>query len=729
MKRHKKILSAALVVTLFWLQAATPIGAQQIEDSGPNEEPVPQAADTQAAAADFQAADGTGITLEGQGYGHGRGMSQYGALGYAVNGSSYSQILAQYYQGTNKSTRPNSQILVSLSALSGSVTMLYSEQQYSVAGVAIAGGKTAKVQALTSSTFRISTSTGVCGGTFSTLADVTGTEDVRPRYKNTATDRFYVEAHLATDPGDDYTKMLQTCKDGNRYRAYRGSLWALAVTSPGGSSTPYTLNALPLESYVQGVVPRESPASWGAVASGRGLQALKAQSVAARSYALSLAQSRIASNTDWTTDTCDTTACQVYMGAGSWSISEGHWQPMDSVGVGVHKQPFNAYSRQAVAETAGEVREWPGGEIALTEFASSHGGYSAPKSEGHVFGANKDLGDSVIFPAAQRWTKTISYASLEAAYPKIGTFKSFAITKRNGYGEWGGRTREIVITGTQGTEVIKIANWAGDTFRRKFGLRSDWYRVKGKQTSGFWLVRPDGEVRGYGGAVHYGDMSERPLNLPIVGMGSSASGAGYWLVATDGGIFSFGDAAFYGSTGDIKLNKPIVAMAAQPNGGGYWFVASDGGVFSFGTAKFYGSMGGTRLVSPVVGMAATPSGKGYWLVAADGGVFAFGDASFFGSIGGTKLTNPVQGMASHPDGKGYWFVGTDGTVYSFGSAKLIGAQVAVPAGESPVVGIAVRPEGDGYWIVRSNGLSYARSATDYPTSEMGPTVVGIARPG
>ncbi|MFV1989210.1 MAG: SpoIID/LytB domain-containing protein, partial [Acidimicrobiales bacterium] len=617
MKTPTRFLILTLVVALFGLQAAVPAGAQEVEDSGPNEPAVPQAAD-EADDGEFYASDvATGLKLEGRGYGHGRGLSQYGALAYAVQGSSYSQILAKYYAGTNKSSRSDTQMLVTLSAHSGSVTMVYSEQQYSVAGFAIAAGLTAKVEAISSSRFRVSTSPSICGGTFTSVTEVNGTEDVRARYKKTGADgydRYYVEIHLASNPVDDYSKMLQTCKDGNRFRAYRGSMWALAVTNPGGSTTPYTLNSVPLENYVRGVVPRESPASWGAAGSGRGLQALKAQAVAARSYALRLAETRIASNTDWTSDTCDTTACQVYMGAGSWQISDAHWLPMDSVGNGAHTQPFNAYSVQAVTETAGEVREWPGGQVALTEFASSHGGYWTPKSEGHVFGASADLDDRYLFDADerwiidnQRWTRTIPYADIEAAYPNIGKFKSFAVTERNGLGAWGGRTRKIVITGTAGSKVIKIDNWAGDSFRKQFGLRSDWYREVGSQTSGFWLVRPDGEVRGYGGAVHLGDMKDRSLNRPIVGIGSSDTGDGYWLVATDGGIFSFGDAEFYGSTGNIRLNQPIVGMAAQPDGGGYWFVASDGGVFSFGTAEFYGTMGGTKLVRPVVGMAATTS--------------------------------------------------------------------------------------------------------------------------
>ncbi|HEX4482929.1 MAG TPA: SpoIID/LytB domain-containing protein [Solirubrobacteraceae bacterium] len=46
------------------------------------------------------------LVIEGGGYGHGVGMSQEGALGYAEHGFSYQQILAHYYTGTALGTAP-----------------------------------------------------------------------------------------------------------------------------------------------------------------------------------------------------------------------------------------------------------------------------------------------------------------------------------------------------------------------------------------------------------------------------------------------------------------------------------------------------------------------------------------------------------------------------------------------------------------------------------------------
>jgi stage II sporulation protein D len=63
-----------------------------------------------ACAAAAPAAD---LVIAGGGYGHGVGMSQEGALGYAEHGFTYQQILAHYYTGTALGTAPaNTQVRV-----------------------------------------------------------------------------------------------------------------------------------------------------------------------------------------------------------------------------------------------------------------------------------------------------------------------------------------------------------------------------------------------------------------------------------------------------------------------------------------------------------------------------------------------------------------------------------------------------------------------------------------
>src|SRR5207245_11048064 len=53
-----------------------------------------------AALAGASAAHASDLVIAGEGWGHGVGMSQDGALGYAQHGWSYRAILAHYYPGT-----------------------------------------------------------------------------------------------------------------------------------------------------------------------------------------------------------------------------------------------------------------------------------------------------------------------------------------------------------------------------------------------------------------------------------------------------------------------------------------------------------------------------------------------------------------------------------------------------------------------------------------------------
>src|SRR2546423_5211405 len=57
---------------------------------------------------------GTTWIVRGAGFGHGIGMSQYGALGLAQHGWNYRQILARYYTGIGLGIAPKSTVRVLL---------------------------------------------------------------------------------------------------------------------------------------------------------------------------------------------------------------------------------------------------------------------------------------------------------------------------------------------------------------------------------------------------------------------------------------------------------------------------------------------------------------------------------------------------------------------------------------------------------------------------------------
>ncbi|NLE23632.1 MAG: SpoIID/LytB domain-containing protein [Actinobacteria bacterium] len=186
------------------------------------------------------------FTITGHGWGHGVGMSQWGAYGYAKHGWDYKDILKHYYTGISLSTVENSVIRVNLRS-GQSAIKLSCPNAYTVQGSGatwtIPGGTTATTTH-TSSGYRV-----VAGSLRRTFT-------AAPHFKPT---KGALRLITKTDLGDD--------------GAYRGTI---KVVYKGGLMM---INHVPLESYLRGVVPHEVSPSWPR-------EAVKAQACAARAFAL-----------------------------------------------------------------------------------------------------------------------------------------------------------------------------------------------------------------------------------------------------------------------------------------------------------------------------------------------------------------------------------------------------------------------------------------------------------
>ncbi|MGE5407632.1 MAG: SpoIID/LytB domain-containing protein [Syntrophothermus sp.] len=195
------------------------------------------AAMTMALAAAQAASASVSWIVHGRGFGHGVGMSAYGAYGYALHGKGYRFILAHYYRGTTLGTLTGPRIVRVL----------------------------------------LTTADGDVGFSGATSACRTTLDPARSYQAH----RVGGTVVLRSSGG----KRLARC--GRRLRAagrgtisiaglgtYRGAL----ETVPEGSGLN-VVNALTVEQYVKGVIPNESPPSWP-------LAELKAQAVASRSFAL-----------------------------------------------------------------------------------------------------------------------------------------------------------------------------------------------------------------------------------------------------------------------------------------------------------------------------------------------------------------------------------------------------------------------------------------------------------
>jgi stage II sporulation protein D len=333
--------------------------------------------------------------ISGFGYGHGVGMSQCGAYGFAKHGKGYRQILAHYYRGTEIGTAGSAHIRVLLATGRGSVE-IGSDSPFSVSD---AGGS----HALPAGRYRL-------GAGFRLQLDG---EDVQ------------LEGPVRFTPGKSPLELE---------RPYRGAI----VVSAVGSGLQ-VVNDVGLEKYVRGVVPQEMSPDWHP-------QALEAQAVAARSYALA------SRNPDASFDVYSDTRSQAYGG------------------VDAETETTNA----AVAATRGEIVTYQG-KVAQTFFSASSGGTTAAIED------------------AWPGTKPVPYlVSVDDPYDDVCPYHrwgpiSFTVAElRAGLGAKipdGLKTITVQVNASQRvTKIVargggRSVEIPGTTVRTALGLRSTWFRI------------------------------------------------------------------------------------------------------------------------------------------------------------------------------------------------------------------------------------------------------------
>ena len=334
------------------------------------------------------------FVISGRGWGHGVGMSQYGAYGMANAGRTYDQILAYYYTGTELGPAPTTDVRVLL-AEAAPATTIASTVPYTVLDRA---GVVHKVQA--------------------------GPLVLRPKLSLPTVDGpVRVPGPLVVRPG----KKAPLSLDG---RAYRGRL---EITVKG--SFLRVVNFVKLEDYLQGVIAGEMPHRWP-------LEALKAQAVAARSYALaSLVKGK-------PFDLYSDVRSQVYRGV------EGE----------------TARTSEAVRATSGEVVLY-GGRVATTYYFSTSGGRTASAAD--VFGTPVPYLLSRPDPYDEasphhRWgPELIGARTLQSKLALDGR-----VLDALGVPTASGRLRSLTVQTDQGPETVTAG-----LLRTSLGLRSTWISV------------------------------------------------------------------------------------------------------------------------------------------------------------------------------------------------------------------------------------------------------------
>ena len=339
----------------------------------------------------FVAPAGSGplFLFSGHGWGHGVGMSQYGAYGYAQHGASFQQILAHYYPGTTFATAPPTSFRVLLADRQRRVT-ISSDAAFTVKDAA---GTTVKLD-----------------------------PGALPLTPNLVVAGKALTAPLVVTPGKGGALTLK--------RPYRGKIVVDVV-----DGKLRAIDVVGLEQYLQGVVPAEMPATWAP-------EALKAQAVAARSYAL--ATRKVAAPYDAYPDT----RSQMYLGISAES----------------------AATTAAVNATRGQVLLYDG-KVATAYFSSTSGG----RTESNLDWTGTPLPYLVSVPDPydtispyHNWGPVPFTANAIAKALKLSAPVVDATTLPNP----AGRVAKLNLVTTPGTVAVPAA-----TLRAAFGLRSTWFSV------------------------------------------------------------------------------------------------------------------------------------------------------------------------------------------------------------------------------------------------------------
>ncbi len=266
-----------------------------------------------------------------------------------------------------------------------------------------------------------------------------------------AMDAFKAEGSDGVMLGKLKAKALWIEPTGDGYvwigdRWYRGRTQLLA-TGKGLTA----INHVNIEHYLYSVLGSEMYPTWPQ-------EALKAQAVAARSYALH----KRSTSGNSLYDVVDTTASQVYKGL------EGEAQT----------------THQAVEATAGQVMTY-NGQVILAVFHSSSGGHtenvediwkeSLPYLRGVV---DYDMGAPVF-----EWTKNFSSSELSSKISGVGTVTSMTAERKTP----NGRVVTMLVKGDRGTKRI-----SGNDLRNTLGLKSTLFVVN-PNGDGFQI-----QGRGYG---------------------------------------------------------------------------------------------------------------------------------------------------------------------------------------------------------------------------------------
>jgi stage II sporulation protein D len=347
------------------------------------------------------------VVFNGHGWGHGLGLSQWGAYGYAKHGWTFDRILAHYYTGTT-----------------------LGPAKVSTVRVLLGSAKTTTIESTAAWT----------------VTDAAGTKVALEPGALVLKAKLTLAAHPELQPPFTFLGKQPLIVGKVPYRG------KLSVSSDG--KLVQVIDTLGLEAYLKGVVPAEMPSAWPP-------EALKAQAVAARSYALANL------TTGRAFDLYGDTRSQVFGGV----------------------KVENAATSAAVDATKGQVVLYKG-KVANTLFFSTSGGRTASAFESTGLNVPYLVPVSDPYDSASPyhdWGPVLLDASVVAKQLKLASPIADLQTTTGP----SGRVKSLTVVSDNESQVTL----SGNQVRGALELRSTWF------TPALLQLLPKAKTMTYGGAL------------------------------------------------------------------------------------------------------------------------------------------------------------------------------------------------------------------------------------
>jgi len=388
------------------------------------------------------------VKINGRGWGHGIGMSQYGAFGFAQHGWGGERILRHYYTGAKVVNRTVGNVRVSMLQGRSSITI---RPQAKTAD----GGRV--ILKLKGSKAKIATARP--GQALKLAASSAGGAQIFKNGKRIRRDGRGVFGSTRRPVVALYSQFgTQVATDGKSYSVGHGQMEFVSYSSSGCSvgKCLSQVAVLGMQKYLYGL--GEVPASWPQ-------QTLRAQAMAGRTYAFSKLRASTNRGVPCFCAVYDSVADQVFVGEAKRTGSGVYWKKW--------KKAVDSTNKQVIFDRGDPI-------VAL--YSSSSGGHTESNNivwgsvqEPYLRGVKDPYDRAGGANPNYRWSLKMTWASLRArltnSFGSFGKLRKLVIVRK-------GVSGRVAVNGLRivgSDRSFRVSGW--DT-RTALGLKDTWFRFR-----------------------------------------------------------------------------------------------------------------------------------------------------------------------------------------------------------------------------------------------------------